>query len=95
MRTACPPGKRFNRFEPETLAQKSWSEVAWRKSKQRNRLFVPGRFGPKDLPIGVQLVGPFGADAEVLSVGQWVEMRLSSPDREVPIQRFPGGSGRI
>ena len=40
-------------------------------------LNVPGLFGPRGLPIGVQLVGPFGADAEILAAGRWVEARLT------------------
>ena len=40
-------------------------------------LNVPGLLGPKGLPIGVQLVGPFGCDDEVLAAGRWVEVRLA------------------
>lgn len=39
-------------------------------------LNVPGLLGPQGLPIGVQLVAPFGADAELLDAAGWVESRI-------------------
>ena len=47
-------------------------------------LNVPGLFGPKGLPIGVQLVGPFGADAKILAAGRWVEARLTPHRHKAP-----------
>ena len=44
-------------------------------------LNVPGLFGPKGLPIGVQLIGPFGADAKLLATAGWVETRIALPGR--------------
>ena len=38
---------------------------------------VPGPFGPQGLPIGVQLIAPFGADAELLAAARWVEALIS------------------
>ena len=34
---------------------------------------LPGHKGPNNLPVGVQLVAPAGADEALLSVAQWVE----------------------
>jgi amidase len=38
---------------------------------------LPGRTGPKGLPVGVQLVGPLGADDALLSVAAWAEPRIA------------------
>ncbi len=39
---------------------------------------VPGASGPHGLPVGVQLVGPPGGDAELLAAAEWVAGRLRS-----------------
>ena len=41
-------------------------------------LNLPVGRGPQGLPLGVQLVGPVGADPALLSLGEWVVERLSS-----------------
>jgi amidase len=40
-------------------------------------LTVPAGKGPKGLPIGIQLIGPHFADAQLIAVGRWLEPRLS------------------
>ena len=40
-------------------------------------LNLPGLFGPQGLPMGVQLIGPFGADAELLAAAKWAERRVA------------------
>jgi Asp-tRNA(Asn)/Glu-tRNA(Gln) amidotransferase A subunit family amidase len=37
---------------------------------------LPGLVGPRGLPIGIQLVGPFGEDGRLLAVAGWAEARL-------------------
>jgi Asp-tRNA(Asn)/Glu-tRNA(Gln) amidotransferase A subunit family amidase len=37
---------------------------------------VPAGDGPAGMPVGVQLVGPHGADARTLAVAKWVEANL-------------------
>lgn len=37
---------------------------------------LPGHVGPKGLRVGVQLVGPFGADYALLAVAAWAQSRL-------------------
>jgi Asp-tRNA(Asn)/Glu-tRNA(Gln) amidotransferase A subunit family amidase len=37
---------------------------------------VPGASGPRGLPIGVQLVGRPGGDAELLATSEWIADRL-------------------
>ena len=37
---------------------------------------VPAAMGPRGLPVGVQLVGPPRADAELLAVTEWIAARL-------------------
>jgi Asp-tRNA(Asn)/Glu-tRNA(Gln) amidotransferase A subunit family amidase len=37
---------------------------------------IPVGKGPKGLPLGVQLVGPIGRDAEVLSAARWVQAAM-------------------
>jgi Asp-tRNA(Asn)/Glu-tRNA(Gln) amidotransferase A subunit family amidase len=37
---------------------------------------VPGFRGPQGLPVGVQLVGPFGEDARLLAFASWLEQVL-------------------
>ncbi|HZO00302.1 MAG TPA: amidase [Burkholderiales bacterium] len=39
---------------------------------------VPAGEGPAGMPVGVQLVGPRGADARTLAVARWVEQALSA-----------------
>jgi Asp-tRNA(Asn)/Glu-tRNA(Gln) amidotransferase A subunit family amidase len=39
-------------------------------------LAVPAWTGPSGLPVGVQLVAAFGADALLLRAGRWIERRL-------------------
>jgi len=39
-------------------------------------LSVPGAVGPGGLPVGLQLVGPPGADAALLAVARWVTAHL-------------------
>jgi len=39
-------------------------------------LSVPGAVGPGGLPVGLQLVGPSGADAALLAVASWVTAHL-------------------
>jgi len=40
---------------------------------------LPAGFGPKGLPLGIQLVGRLGADAAFLEAAQWVEAKLRWP----------------
>ena len=40
-------------------------------------LTLPGFTGDKGLPVGIQLVGAWGTDAELLSVARWVEKRIA------------------
>jgi Asp-tRNA(Asn)/Glu-tRNA(Gln) amidotransferase A subunit family amidase len=37
---------------------------------------IPGATGPSGLPIGVQFVGPFGRDEELLALVEWAAARL-------------------
>ena len=48
-------------------------------------LTIPVGFGPRGLPLGLQLVGRKGKDGELLSVARWCEGRFSFPGwREKP-----------
>jgi amidase len=42
---------------------------------------VPGLAGPSGMPIGVQLVGPLGGDAALLSIAEWVRQLFSDGER--------------
>ena len=37
---------------------------------------VPAFKGPKGLPVGVQIVGPYGSDAQTLYWAEWVQRSL-------------------
>ncbi len=43
-------------------------------------LTLPAGTGPSGLPLGVQLVGSFGADARLLAAGAWLERVLTGGD---------------
>lgn len=36
-------------------------------------IILPGFVGPKDLPVGVQLIGRHGQDAELIAIADWME----------------------
>jgi Asp-tRNA(Asn)/Glu-tRNA(Gln) amidotransferase A subunit family amidase len=40
---------------------------------------LPAAFGPNRLPLGVQLVGHLGEDAELINMAEWLEARLPKP----------------
>ena len=42
-------------------------------------LTIPAGFGPRGLPLGLQIVGPHGKDAQVLSAAHWCEGLLFAP----------------
>ena len=44
---------------------------------------IPAGFGPRGLPLGLQIVGRQGKDDQVLSAGHWCEELLSIPPWEV------------
>ncbi len=60
----------------------------------RPALGLPAGFGPRGLPLGLQLVGPDGDDARLLRVAQWVERVIawSAPMPPVAMER-PSASG--
>jgi Asp-tRNA(Asn)/Glu-tRNA(Gln) amidotransferase A subunit family amidase len=35
-------------------------------------LVIPVAIGPRGLPVGVQLISPYGADELLLRIGQWL-----------------------
>ena len=37
---------------------------------------MPGLTGPRDLPVGIQLIAPPAADERLIAVARWVEGRL-------------------
>jgi Asp-tRNA(Asn)/Glu-tRNA(Gln) amidotransferase A subunit family amidase len=39
---------------------------------------VPGLAGPADLPLGAQVIGPRGTDAETLRAAHWIGRELSA-----------------
>jgi Asp-tRNA(Asn)/Glu-tRNA(Gln) amidotransferase A subunit family amidase len=41
-------------------------------------LTIPAFVGPNNMPIGLQVVGPQGADEAVLAAGAWIESRLAA-----------------
>ncbi|MCX5831594.1 MAG: amidase [Deltaproteobacteria bacterium] len=43
---------------------------------------IPAGFGPRGLPLGLQIVGPQGKDDQVLSAAHWCEGLLSFPSWE-------------
>jgi Asp-tRNA(Asn)/Glu-tRNA(Gln) amidotransferase A subunit family amidase len=43
---------------------------------------IPAGFGPRGLPLGLQIVGPQGKDDQVLSVAHWCEGLLPFPPWE-------------
>ncbi|GGW36485.1 amidase [Gemmobacter lanyuensis] len=47
-------------------------------------LALPCGFGPQGLPMGMQLIGPFGADARVLAMGQQYHLATDWPGRQPP-----------
>jgi amidase len=47
-------------------------------------LNVPVGFGAQGLPMGMQLFGPFGADAKVLAMGQQYHLATDWPGRRMP-----------
>jgi aspartyl-tRNA(Asn)/glutamyl-tRNA(Gln) amidotransferase subunit A len=48
-------------------------------------LTVPAGFGSDGLPIGLQLMGPPGADATVLGAGQAFESLAGCVDKPLPL----------
>ena len=52
-------------------------------------LSVPCGFGPGGLPMGLQLIGPSGADARVLAVGQQYHLATDWPGRTPPPLTMP------
>lgn len=40
-------------------------------------LTIPAFVGPNGMPVGLQIVGPLGADEAVLAAGAWIEARLA------------------
>jgi Asp-tRNA(Asn)/Glu-tRNA(Gln) amidotransferase A subunit family amidase len=42
-------------------------------------LTIPVGFGPRELPLGLQIVGPRGQDGQLLSVARWCEGQFSFP----------------
>lgn len=47
-------------------------------------LAVPCGFGPQGLPMGMQIIGPTGADAQVLAIGQQYHRATDWPRRRPP-----------
>jgi amidase len=47
-------------------------------------LCLPAGFGPSGLPTGVQLIGPAGADARILAMGQAYHLATDWPGRRPP-----------
>jgi amidase len=47
-------------------------------------LAVPCGFGPQGLPMGMQIIGPTGADARVLAIGQQYHRATDWPRRRPP-----------
>jgi amidase len=41
-------------------------------------LTIPAFVGPNGMPVGLQVVGPHGADDAVLAAGAWIEARLAA-----------------
>jgi Asp-tRNA(Asn)/Glu-tRNA(Gln) amidotransferase A subunit family amidase len=41
-------------------------------------LTIPAFVGPNGMPVGLQIVGPHGADEAVLAAGAWIEAQLKS-----------------
>ena len=41
-------------------------------------LTIPAFVGPNGMPVGLQIVGPHGADEKVLAAGAWIEARLAA-----------------
>jgi amidase len=37
---------------------------------------IPVADGPNGLPIGVQLIGPWDQDRELLTIAQWLDARV-------------------
>jgi Asp-tRNA(Asn)/Glu-tRNA(Gln) amidotransferase A subunit family amidase len=37
---------------------------------------LPGHLGPNNLPVGVQVVGSYGQDDQLLSAAAWMETRI-------------------
>ncbi|MEY8842774.1 amidase family protein, partial [Cribrihabitans sp. XS_ASV171] len=50
-------------------------------------LALPAGFGPRGLPMGVQLFGPRGSDARLLSLGAAYHDRTRWPQRRPAFQR--------
>jgi Asp-tRNA(Asn)/Glu-tRNA(Gln) amidotransferase A subunit family amidase len=40
---------------------------------------LPGYVGANGLPVGVQVIGPIGADDRLLAIADWLHVRLSAP----------------
>ena len=49
-------------------------------------LNVPVGFGVQGLPMGMQIIGPMGADAGVLAMGQAYHLATDWPGRRPPLQ---------
>jgi len=48
-------------------------------------LSLPAGQGPNGLPLGVQLIGPYGRDADLIAAARWIETQLQrSTDVESP-----------
>ncbi|HQS10213.1 MAG TPA: amidase [Xanthobacteraceae bacterium] len=45
---------------------------------------LPAGTGPRGLPLGIQLVAPFGEDVKLLRVAKWCETALAYPSRIAP-----------
>ncbi|MFG1423266.1 amidase [Roseixanthobacter liquoris] len=45
---------------------------------------VPAGTGPRGLPLGIQLVAPFGEDVKLLRIAKWCETALAYPARIAP-----------
>ena len=38
---------------------------------------LPGLTGPQGLPVGVQMIGPLGADERLLRIAAWMQAHLT------------------
>ena len=58
-------------FTGDPLFNRVWTLLGW------PCVTVPSGTGPNGLPLGVQIVGPTGADARALAAAAWVEAALA------------------